>query len=294
MHELLEPADVMRDPALERCRAHLARTWRPWRWAERLLPPTARDGLVAVLAWQRLTREVASTRGFERRRGLALLRRELDLAQHERAGSAVGTALSWALRRHEIEPEWLRAPLVAWSRDEHLATFETRAALLAHARALAAPEGRALLAVLDRRGPRREVLAEALAIALQLTAWVVGLRDEFAAGRLRLPLDAVLRGGTDLSGLFEPRGGERLAALLRDEVAWVRAFYEKGWPLCRELGPWEGRLLAFVLRWNAASLSALEFARFRPRPGGPPAGWPRLVTCGLAGLATRAAPRLRG
>lgn len=292
MHELLEAGYGTRGQALDACRRYLARSWPRWRWAERFLPAARRDGLVAVLTWQRLTRELAGWQGFERRRGLDLLRRELDLAQRERARSAAGTALSWALRRYALEAAWLGDPVSAWARDEHLATFETRAALLAHARALAAPEGRALLAVLERRSPRREVLAETLAVALQLTTWVVGLRDEFAAGRLRLPLDVILRTGVDLTALFEPGGSGALATLLGDEVVFVRGLYAKGWPLCRELGPWEGRLLAFVLRWNAASLSALEFARFQPRPGGPPAGWPRLVTCGLAGLATRGAPRL--
>jgi phytoene/squalene synthetase len=293
VHELLAPGDGRREDALAACRAYLRRTWRRWTWAERLIPVAPREGLVAVLTWQRLTRESARAPGFERRRGLDELRRELERALAEQARSPAGVVLGWAVRRHALEASWFRGPLEAWSRDQHLATFETREALLTHARALATPEARALLAVAGRRDPRREVLADALGTALQLSDWLAHLRDEFAAGRLRLPLDEVLRAGADLSTLFEGHGRAPLAALVRDAVHWTRGFYEKGWPLCRELGPWEGRVLAFVLRWNAAALTALEYAGCEPRSGGPPAGWPRLVSCGLAGLATRRAPRLR-
>ena len=52
------------------------------------------------------------------------------------------------------------------------------------------------------------------------------------------------------------------------------------------------RELAFVLRWHAATLSALEARRFDALKGPPPAGWLRLIACGSASLVTPDAPRL--
>lgn len=294
MHELLLPQSLSRAEAVERCRAYLATRIRRFRPGQAFLPRSNRDDWIALLAWHRLGREIAAgPGGFERRRGLDELASELDAARGERARSPAGLALSFAMRRHELSEEFFHRPLLEWKRDESLATFETREALLAHARALAVPEGRLLLQLEGVATPRHEALADALAVALQLTAWLGDLEGEFARGRLRLPVDELLREKVELGTLFEPSQGEKLARVVASQVAWTRAFYARGWELCRSLGPWRGRRLAFVLRWHAATLAGLEARRFVPRLGPPPAGWLRLAACGVASLATTSVPRLR-
>ncbi|NOT28865.1 MAG: squalene/phytoene synthase family protein, partial [Planctomycetes bacterium] len=131
-----------------------------------------------------------------------------------------------------------------------------------------------------------------LASALQLTAWLADLGGELERGRLRIPVDELTRSGVALDAL---RGGGEPAALARAvaaHVAWTRSLYSKGWELCRALGPWRGRELAFVLRWHAATLSAIEHAHFDALRGPPPSGWLRLMACATASLASSAAPRL--
>lgn len=293
MHELLLPQSLSRAEAVERCRRYLAMRVRRFRPAQAFLPRTDRDDWIALLAWHRLGRELAAgPAGFERRRGLEELASELEAARNERARSPAGLALSFAMRRHELSEEFFRRPLLEWKRDESLATFETREALLAHARALAVPEGRLLLQLAGAATPRHEALADALAVALQLTAWLADLAGEFQRGRLRLPIDELLRAGVELGALFEPSQGEKLARVIAAQVAWTRGFYARGWDLCRSLGPWRGRRLAFVLRWHAATLAGLEARRFVPRRGPPPAGWLRLAACGSASCVTTSAPRL--
>src|SRR5204862_7243914 len=104
---------------------------RHWRLAQVFLPRRERDGWIALLAWHRLGRDIAAqSGGFERRRGLEELTSELELALAERARTPVGLALSFAVRRHELEEAFLPRPLLEWKRDESLATFETREALL--------------------------------------------------------------------------------------------------------------------------------------------------------------------
>lgn len=293
MHELLLPQSLSRSEAHEHCRRYLETRLRRFRLARRGLPADGREAWIALLAWHALGREIgAGPPGFERRRALDELGHELDAALAERARSPVGIALSFAIRRFDLPGEFLRRPLVERRRDETLATFETREALLAHARALAVPEGRLYLRLAGRSGPREEVLCDALAIALQLGAWLGDLAGEFERGRLRLPVDELLRAGVPLDRLFAPESRARLGPVLAEQVAWVRGFYAKGWELCRALGPWRGRRLAFVLRWNAASLTALEAARFDSRRARARARWLRLLACTAASLATTSPPRL--
>ncbi|NOT29113.1 MAG: squalene/phytoene synthase family protein, partial [Planctomycetes bacterium] len=155
MHELLLPQSLARAEALERCRRYLSRRMRGFGLMQLGLPRQGRDEWIALLAWQRLGREIAAqAHGFERRRGLDELESELEAALSERARSPAGLALSFVVRRHQLPEELLRRPLLEWKRDETLATFETRVALLAHARALAAPEGRLLLLLAGAANPR--------------------------------------------------------------------------------------------------------------------------------------------
>src|SRR5262245_4501169 len=293
VHELLLPQSLSRAEALEHCRRYLATRIRRFRLAQALLPREVREDFIALLAWQRLGREISwGVEGFERRRGLDELASELDAALDERARSPVGIALSFAIRRHDLPEELLRRPLLEWKRDETLATFATREALLAHARALAVPEGRLLLRVGGKQGPRNEALADSLAIALQLTTWLAELAGELERGRLRIPVEDLTRGGLELGAVLAGREGAAFARAVASHVQWTRTFYARGWELCRELGAWRGRELAFVLRWHAATLSALEQARFDALRGPPPSGWLRLFACAFASLCSPAAPRL--
>jgi len=293
VHELLLPAQVARAEAVERCRRYLMTRVRRWRLAQAFLPAARRDELVTLLAWHRLAREVAAApAGFERRRGLDELTSELDSALAERARSPAGIALSFAVRRHELPEELLRRPLFEWRRDEHLATFETREALLAHARAVAVPEARLLLRVLVDVDPHREALADSLALGIQLSIWLANSKRALEQGRLRLPVDRLTGAGVALASLSAAKASPALARAVAGEVACARGYFERGWPLAREIGPWRGRRLAFVLRWHAATLSAIEAAGCDVLRGPPPAGWPRVLACATASLLSSSAPRL--
>lgn len=293
VHALLAPADLSRAEALADCEQYLAAKIARWRLARLFLPRAERDGLVALLAWHTLAREVADLPGgFERRRSLDELAHELDQALREDASSSVGRALAYAARRYKLSEEFLRRPLLERARDEHLATFETKDALLAHARALAVPEGRLYLAVLGCAGARREALADALALALQRTHWLARLGPDVAGGRVHLAMDELLRARVALNELTAASGkpSPALARVLTTELGEVRALYERGWELCRELGPWRGRRLAFLLRWHAATLAALEARELdfrRPLP----AGCLRLLACASASAVSAAPPR---
>lgn len=294
MHELLVATSPSRARALEQCNEFLARRWKRWRIARAFLPHERRDDLVALLAWHALVRQIAETeRGFERRRGLEELASVLQAARDGTPSAPIGIALLQTLRRHGLASELFLEPLAERKREEHVSTFETRAALTAHARAVAAAEGRALLHVLDRATPRNEALADALAVGLQLARWIVGLHGDLERGRLRLAVDDLARHEVEITALIARQPSAGLCRVIAESIVWTRGWLAKGWPLCRELGGWRGRHLAFILRWHAASLSAVEAARFDVLRGAPPAGWPRMLACASSSLALLGPPRFR-
>lgn len=246
-----------------------------------------------MLAWHSCVRHAAALAdGFERRRTLGVLADELDAALEERPGTPLGTSLSFAVRRHDLPEELLRRPLQELQRSEALGACETREALLARARALALPEGRLYLRLTGQPSARNEALSDSLALALQLTAWLVDLRGSFALGRLLVPVDELARAGVPLAEFAAERASPALRRVLQEQIEWTRGFYIRGWELCHALGPWRGRALAFVLRWHAAKLSALEAAGARITRGGVSGGWVRVLACASTSLISPGAPRL--
>lgn len=291
--DLLSPSRVSRSEALALCQHYLRSRWKRYRLARRCLPRELRADLPALLAWHELVRDrmLSSPSAAARTTELDRLSQAIERLFAGEPDSPIGIALEPAVRLHELPALAFRGPLEEWRRAEHVHTFETRGALLAHARALAAPEGRLLLAVFDLQSERNEIRAEALALGLQLVAWLMHLSRDLEQGRLHLAIEDLSSHGLSILDLRSGVTTERSRALVRDQIAWARSFIAKGWPLVHELGKVRGRALAFVLRWHAASLSALEARRYDVFRGSPPAGWLRLLACTAASLVTPRPPR---
>jgi len=292
VHQLLALEADTPAEAVQACGRFLASRWRRWRLARRFLPREARDDLAVLCAWHGLSRLLleAPADVETARRARDELANVLDTIQANEPRTPMGIALAPVVRRYAIPDLLLRSRLLALERDAHVHTYETRKDLVALARRVAHPEGRLLLRILGFSGERNELLADALATGVQLTSWIAGLRPALDRGHLYLPVEDLVRFRVDLRQIEEGRTNDASRRLIAEEIAWARSFLAKGWPLCEALGPWRGRLLACVLRWHAAALSAVE-ARDHDALSGPPrAGWPRLLACATASLAGRGLP----
>jgi len=109
---------------------------------------------------------------------------------------------------------------------------------------------------------------------------------------LPLAADDLARHDISILDLGRPEAPRALGALMIEHIAWIRELLERGWPLCAELGPVRGRLLAFLLRQQAARLVCMERGAERaaaPKRG----GWLRIAACLAASLASTRAPALR-
>ncbi len=285
MLELLNRADTRPTAALAQCRRALARRWKRFGVAHALLPSALRDDLVALFAWHELVRTFD-----DGERGFTELDRALEETYSQPPTSSIAAALRQTVHRFDLSALSFRRALEERSRARETGTFESRDALLRHARRIAHPEALAYLRVLGHTGEREETLAKALAEGMQLAAWTVHVERDVARGRLHFAVDDLSANGIDLFSLRSGTSGERWNPLVRAQVAWARQLLAKGWPLCHELGPWRGRQLAWFLRWHAATLAALEARGYDTSRGELPAGWLRVLACTVTALAWRGSP----
>ena len=245
-----------------------------------------REALGSCLAFEDLAR-VSAAGGTA---ALGDLDRELNLLGEGACASSMGRALAAACARFDLSPFWFRSRIAALRDDAALATVGTREELETQARRLAHPTGRCLLRILGLDDERGQVLADALATGVQLTRWLEHLAADWNAGRLRLPMDELVRAGVDPTQLRSGTPADGLRPVVARGVAAARAQLAKGWPLTRALGPWRGRRLAIYLRWHAATLSAIEVADHDIWARPPRAGLLRALACVTAGSAAPEAP----
>ena len=286
VHELLIPDRPTRQEAAERCRRALRERWRGASLAARALGRSVPEEVLALVSWFELLRALdEEERGVEEARGVV---RDLEEGEPR---SAIAVLLRPTVSRYSLSLLDLLAP--AHERARPRGVFDTRSELVRHARRLVDPEVRALLRVLGMTGERDEVLARSLALGLQGVRWIRRLPVDVARGRIHLPMDELRSADLnvfELPDALDHKDDLRARRIVADEVQWARGELAKGWPLTRELGWRRGRLLAFWLRWNAATLSAVEANGYRVGPRGVPAGWLRLGACAVAAAASPRSP----
>lgn len=258
----------------------------------KLLPRDEREDLAVLCAWHELSRRMLEYPASEEagRRSLDRFTTLLDEVGEGSATQVLGLAFGPLVRRHAIPDHLLRSRLIALERDAHVHAWQTREEQIALARRTVMPEGRLLLRVLGEGNEKREALADALSLGLRLTGWIARLRHDLERGHVRLPMQELARYGVDLGRLRGGGNEENVRRLIEGEIAEARFHLTKGWDLCEELGAWRGRMLAFVLRWHAADLSALEEHRFDALSGPPPSGWLRFAACAVASGISRGLP----
>lgn len=291
MHVLLDPPAPARDEALAAVHRWLGGELRRWRLARLFLGRELADGLGVALAWHLASRSLLSPGREESalRRSRDELLSTLRDAEAVDARSTLGVALAWLMTRFGLSPLALRSRVEALDRDAHVHAFASRAEIRAHQARTAHSEARVYMKILGVDGERAELLGQALASGIERAKSVARAREILKTqGRLVFSAEELFESNVTAKDLTDPAPNPNVARLFGRAVAEARTQLAKGWPLCLELGAWRGRLLAFVLRWHAAELSALEAARGeRPAARG---GLLRLVACATAALGSRTAP----
>ena len=104
---------------------------------------------------------------------------------------------------------------------------------------------------------------------LQLTEHCQDVAEDFAAGRVYLPLEDLLRFGCTTEELSFAHAAEPLRAVLAFEVARARRLLADGAPLIRQLRGRAGLAVASFLAGGRAALEAIERVGCDVLPGPP-------------------------
>ncbi len=253
-----------------------------------LLPKSKRDALAALYAFMRCVDDVADEDGdvASKQRGLAKWRSALDLAitgeEHLFDGTAAMTspadALSGAaevlpalvdtIERYKMPPRYLHDLISGAEMDLTVHYYPTFDRLKEYCYRVAGTVGLTCTHVFGFRDPRALDLAEKLGLAFQLTNIIRDMREDYAAGRVYLPEEDLLRYAVSPEDFGRHEATLGVRELLRFEADRAWQSYEEGSALFRLIEP-DSRaalwLLAHTYSALLARIEALDFAVFGER-----------------------------
>jgi squalene synthase HpnC len=197
------------------------------------LPKLLRPHFHAIYAYCRIADDMGDEVG-NAAQSMALLGlwgRELDACYEGSARHPVFVALGETIRACSIPKEPFADLLTAFCQDQTVTRYASGPDVLAYCRYSASPVGRLVLYACDQAGADRFKLSDATCSALQLANFWQDIPKDYAKGRIYLPRDDMLRFGVSEETIAGGVATPEFRALLRFEVDFTRALFEKGLPL---------------------------------------------------------------
>ena len=221
------------DEARTYCRQLAESHYENFHVATWFLPKPLRSHFYSIYAYCRISDDLGDEVG-DRTVALALLDlwgRELDACYEGRARHPVFVALAETIRVCSIPKEPFADLLVAFRQDQAVTRYATLDEVLGYCRYSANPVGRLVLYACGEMSEENFQLSDATCSALQLANFWQDVRVDFAKGRVYLPQDDMRRFGVSDETIALGVATPEFRALLRYEVNYARALFERGLPL---------------------------------------------------------------
>ncbi len=238
-------------------------------WA---LPRRLRSHLLAIYGFARLVDELGDSAPGDRLAALDWLEEDLDRAFRGQAEHPLLIALQATLRQCALPRDPFVRLIEANRVDQRVSRYETWEELRGYCRLSADPVGELVLGVLGLATPKRIALSDSICTGLQLTEHCQDVAEDFAAGRVYLPAEDLLRFGCTTEELSLEHAREPLRAVIAFEVSRARRLFADGAPLSRQLRGRAGLAVASFVAGGRAALDAIERAGCDVLPGPPRAG----------------------
>lgn len=254
------PADDSLAAAQACCRAIAAAHYENFSVVTRLVPRRLRQDFATVYAFARWSDDLADEAPdpAAAARTLADWRRQLEACFTGHASHPIFVALADTARRTGLTIDPFGDLLSAFEQDQHTTSYATRVALLDYCRRSADPVGRIVLGLEGCREPRLLELSDSICTGLQLVNFWQDLARDRLAGRVYLPADDMRRHGVDAAMLDLPSAPPPLRDLVRAEVAWARACFDRGSPLADQAPPALRPAIRMFLGGGRAVAAAIE------------------------------------
>jgi len=202
------------------------------------LPQALRPHFHAIYAYCRVSDDLGDEVGSAAQ-ALALLDlwgRELDACYEGRARHPVFVALAETIRVCSIPKEPFADLLTAFRQDQTVQRYATMEDVLAYCRYSANPVGRLVLYACGEADEERFRLSDATCSALQLANFWQDVRVDFAKGRVYIPQAEMQRFGVTDETIAQGVATPEFRALMRHEIEYARALFERGLPLIGMVG----------------------------------------------------------
>jgi len=253
--------------------------------ANRVLPRSIREDLLAIYGFARLADELGDTLEGDRLAALDWLEQELDLAFAGRAENPLLVRLQPTLRERGL-PRGPFARLIEANRvDQMVARYESWEQLRAYCTLSADPVGELVLGVFGLATPARVALSDSICTGLQLIEHCQDVAEDLAAGRVYMPAEDLARFDVTVEQLHRANASKSVRELLAFEVARARALFDAGAPLLGELKGRARLAVAAFLAGGRASADAIEAAGYDVLASTPRAGRLRLAAALVRTLA---------
>ena len=227
-----------------------------------LLGPRRRH-LLAIYGYARLVDDVGDEVPAHRVELLAHLNEELDAIYEDRQPEhPVMTTLADTIRACRLPPAPFKRLIEANRRDQSITRYETFGELLDYCQLSAAPVGELVLDVFDAATPKRIALSDRICAALQVIEHLQDIGEDYAQGRIYLPLADLERHGVSEAELGADEASPRLRQLVAFEVQRTRDLLGSGASLIRTLSGRRSLAAAAFVAGGRAGLHSLERADF--------------------------------
>lgn len=245
-----------------------------------VLPRGVRSHLLAVYGFARLVDELGdATDGVHGRRNpaeraaaLDRLERELDQAFAGQAQHPLLVRLSRTVRECGLAREPFARLIEANRVDQRVNRYRTWEELRGYCALSADPVGELVLGIFGLASPQRVALSDSICTALQLIEHCQDVAEDFARGRVYLPLEDLARHGCSESELAADHASEALRAVLAFELVRARELLARGMPLLSQLRGRPKLAVAAFVAGGLAAADAIARARHDVLAGPPRAG----------------------
>jgi squalene synthase HpnC len=263
--------------------------------ASRVLPGPVRAHLLAVYGFARLVDELGDSAPGDRLAALDWLQGELERVYTHAAEHPLMQRLAQTVEACSLPREPFERLIEANRTDQRVSRYETWEQLRGYCALSADPVGEIVLGVFGAATPERVALSDSICTALQLAEHCQDIAEDYAAGRVYLPLEDLERFGCEVeqiaAGVERRRTPQPLRAVLAFEAERGRALLDRGAPLIGELHGRERLAVAAFLAGGRAAFDAIERAGYDVLAGAPQASGARRLLALLATLCKRPATR---
>ena len=228
------------------------------------LPQKLRQDFLNVYAYCRISDDLGDEVG-DAATSLALLdewQAQLDACYHGTPRHPVFVALSETVRKFGIPRHEFSDLLIAFRQDQTVTRFETFDDVLAYCRYSANPVGHLVLYLCGYHDAERQQLSDYTCTALQLANFWQDVSDDYAKGRIYLPLEDVRRYSVTEEDLAQKCNTVAFCDLMKFEVERAREWFRLGLPLVKKVDAELAIDLELFSRGGQEILNAIERQHF--------------------------------